>query len=150
MDKPYPKLSHLLTPPVTVPSVEHIAREYPERLDTLLHALPPAIIILSTNPSAYDGKTEPSAEAVQQAIASMSVTKKRETIKKILRTPQFVQALDVLTNAIREGGLPSVAGALGIPVANGGYVRGGNMPLGGGYAVEAFLQGVKKSVQDNS
>jgi 26S proteasome regulatory subunit N13 len=140
----------LLIPPVTISAIEHISKEYPARLDTLLQALPPAIIIMATNPAAYDGKTEPSAEAVQQAIASMSRTQKRETIKKVLRTPQFFQALDVLTNAIREGGLPSVAGALGIPAKNGGHVvTGGNVPFLGGYAVEAFLEGVKKSVQDN-
>lgn len=152
-DKPYPRLSHLLVPPVTIGSIEHIARTYPERLDILLNNLPPGVIIMASNPNpaAYDGKTEPSAEAVQQAIASMTLTQKRDILKKIVRTPQFSLALEVLTNGIREGGLPSVAGALGIPVRNGGYlVRGGNVPLGGGHAVEAFLQGVKKSVQDNN
>lgn len=49
--------------------------------------------------------------------------------------------------AIRDGGLPMVAESLKIPVENGGLIRGGNMPLGEGNAVEAFVEGVKKSVE---
>ena len=50
--------------------------------------------------------------------------------------------------ALRDGGLPSIAEALGIKVENGGMVKGGNVPLGGGEAVEAFVEGIKKQVQD--
>jgi len=49
--------------------------------------------------------------------------------------------------AIRDGGLPSIAGALGLSVQNGGLVRGGSVPLGGGDAVETFIEGVKNSVE---
>jgi 26S proteasome regulatory subunit N13 len=41
-----------------------------------------------------------------------------------------------------------MAGALQIKVANDGYMRRGGMPLGGGDAVEAFIEGVKKTVED--
>lgn len=36
--------------------------------------------------------------------------------------------------------------ALGLDVENGGSIRGGTMPLGGGEAVEAFVNGVKRTV----
>lgn len=41
-----------------------------------------------------------------------------------------------------------VADALKVPVQNGGYIRGGGVPLGSGEAVEAFVEGVKKSVEE--
>lgn len=50
--------------------------------------------------------------------------------------------------AIRDGGLPSIADALEVKVQNGGLVRGGSVPLGGGDAVEAFVEGVKKFVEE--
>jgi len=50
--------------------------------------------------------------------------------------------------AIRDGGLPSISDALGVKVQNGGFVRGGGVPLGGGEAVEAFVEGVKKSIEE--
>lgn len=129
--------------------IDTLAAESPERLETLLNVLPPAVIILaSNNPDAFDGKNEPSAQAVEQARASMSLEAKKDLLKKVLRSPQFHQALGVLTHALRDGGLPSVAGALEIRVENGGYVPGGTVPLGGGHAVEAFVEGVKKTVQD--
>ncbi len=49
--------------------------------------------------------------------------------------------------ALRDGGLPTVAGALGIQVQNGGYTRGGGVPLEGSEALEAFVKGIKRSVQ---
>ncbi|KAJ5677183.1 uncharacterized protein N7477_002816 [Penicillium maclennaniae] len=40
--------------------------------------------------------------------------------------------------------------ALQIPVANGGFMRRGGVPLGGGDAVEAFLEGVRQHVKEDS
>lgn len=149
-DKPYPYLNHLLPTSITVPMIDALASESPQRLDTLLGVLPPAVIILaSNNPDAFDGTSEPSAQAVEQAKVSMSLEAKKALLKKVLRSAQFHQGLGVLTQALRDGGLPSVAGALGINVANGGYLPGGSMPLGGGQAIEAFVEGVKKEVRDN-
>ena len=68
---------------------------------------------------------------------------------KVVRSPQLHQSLGSLTVALRDGGLPSVADALGIAVENGGYVRGGNMPLGGPEAVVAFIKGVERTVRDS-
>jgi 26S proteasome regulatory subunit N13 len=130
--------------------VDAIAAESPQRIDTLLSVLPAATIILaSSNPDAFDGKNEPSPQAVEEAKASMTLEAKKALLKKVLRSAQFHQGLGVLTQALRDGGLPSVAGALGIRVENGGYFSGGTMPMGGGQAVEAFVEGVKKTVQEN-
>ena len=67
---------------------------------------------------------------------------------RVVRSPQLHQSLGSLTVAIRDGGLPSVAEALQVKVDNGGYIRGGAMPLGGGDAVEAFVEGVRKTVKE--
>jgi len=53
-----------------------------------------------------------------------------------------------MTVALRDGGLPIIAEALNIDVENGGLIRGGSVPMGGGEAVEAFLEGVKKGVEE--
>jgi len=50
--------------------------------------------------------------------------------------------------ALRDGGLPMIGEALGLRVRNGGLVRGGQMPMGGGEAVEAFVEGVKETVEE--
>lgn len=50
--------------------------------------------------------------------------------------------------ALRDGGLPSVSDALGIKVENGGFMRRGGMPLGGGEAVDAFLKGIRRTVEE--
>ncbi len=38
--------------------------------------------------------------------------------------------------------------ALGLKVRNGGLVRGASMPMGGGEAVEAFVQAVKEKIEE--
>jgi hypothetical protein len=145
-DKPYPYLNHLLPTSITVPVIDAAPVEF---LDSLISFLPPAVILLSTgNADSVDGKSEPPAEALEAAKASLSLDDKRSLLKKVLRSPQFNQALGSLTMALRDGGLPGVADALGVKVANGGYIPGGGMPLGGGHAVEAFVDGVKKTVQE--
>lgn len=148
-DKPYPHLSHLLPTSISVPMVDTIAANDPGRIDTLLTFLPRSIIVLSgPNPDAFNGKDEPSAAAVEEAAASLSLEAKKSLLKKVLRSPQFHQALGTLTQALRDGGLPGVADALGIRVENGGYMSNGSMPLGGGLAVEAFVEGVKRTVKE--
>lgn len=148
-DKPYPHLSHLLPTSITVPMVDAIAADDPGRLDTLMTFLPRSVIVLSgPNPDAFNGKDEPSAAAVEEASASLSLEAKKSLLKKVLRSPQFHQALGVLTQALRDGGLPGVADALGIRVENGGYLQNGSMPLGGGLAIEAFVEGVRETVRE--
>jgi len=79
---------------------------------------------------------------------ALSVGQKREILRKVLRSPQFSQSLGSLTAAIRDGGLPSISGALKVPVENGGFPRRGGVPVGGGDAVESFLKGVKAAVEE--
>ncbi|KAI0432975.1 proteasome complex subunit Rpn13 ubiquitin receptor-domain-containing protein [Xylaria sp. FL1042] len=143
--KLYPLLSDLLTPPTTVPMVRTAAEE---RIDNLLTFLPPAALVLSQQGDHGDSTAEPTADAVEAAKAAMSLGQKKALIEKVLRSPQFHQSLTSLTMALRDGGLPTVADALSIKVENGGYMRGSQMPLGGGDAVEAFVEGVKKTVQE--
>lgn len=78
----------------------------------------------------------------------MSREQKERILAKVLRSPQFHQSLASLTGALREGGLPSIAEALGIKVEGGGLVKGGAVPLGGGDAVEAFLEGVRRTAEE--
>ena len=50
--------------------------------------------------------------------------------------------------ALRDGGLPSISEALKVKVQNGGFLPTGGAPVGGGDAVEAFLNGIKSSMED--
>jgi hypothetical protein len=141
MDIPYPYLNHLLPTSITVPTIEAATPEY---IDSLLSFVPPSIIVLASG-SALNG--EPSSEDIATAREALSLEDKRSLLKKVLRSPQFQQALAGLTMALRDGGMPSIAEALGIRVENGGRLPGSSMPLGGGEAVRAFVEGVKKTVQ---
>lgn len=145
--KLYPLLNDLLETSVTVPMIADADEPY---VNKLLIELPPTVVILAQHgaPSGHVNETEPSEASVQTAIGSMSLAQKKSLLEKVLRSPQFHQSLASLTMAIRDGGLPSIAEALGVKVEGGGLVRGGSMPLGGGEAVEAFVEGVKRSVQE--
>ncbi|KAI8718814.1 Pru domain-containing protein [Fusarium sp. LHS14.1] len=144
-DKAYPYLNHLLPTSITVPMIDSATEEF---ADTLISFLPPTVVVLASGSSDVDGKADPSAAVVEAAKASLSLDDKRSLLKKVLRSPQFNQALASLTMAIRDGGLPSIADALGVKVQDGGYLRGSGMPMGGGQAVEAFVEGVKKTVEE--
>lgn len=85
--------------------------------------------------------------AAQGAIEALSTGQKKEIIKRIFHSPQLQQSLGSLTVALRDGGLPMIGDALGLDVEHGGSIRGGTMPLGGGQAVEAFVNGVKRTVE---
>ncbi|RYP90547.1 hypothetical protein DL770_003309 [Monosporascus sp. CRB-9-2] len=140
----YPMLSDLLTPPVTVPVIQAATEE---QVNEMLGFLPPTVLIIAQQADGEVGDTEPTPAAIEAAREAMSVGQKKSLLEKVLRSPQFHQSLASLTMAIRDGGLPSIADALSVDVENGGYMRGGQMPLGGGEAVEAFVEGVKKTVQ---
>lgn len=85
---------------------------------------------------------------MQALIEALGTEQKKDILKRTLRSPQFHQSLGSLTVALRDGGLPMIGEALGLKVENGGLIRGGNMPLEGGDAVEAFVQGVRKTVEE--
>ncbi|CAN8099424.1 unnamed protein product [Discula destructiva] len=146
--KLYPLLSDLLETSATVPMIAQAEESY---IDTLLSFLPPVVLVIGQQGAASSGndiEKDPSSESAAAAIASMSLAQKKSLLEKVLRSPQFHQSLASLTMAIRDGGLPLISEALGVKVEHGGCVRGGSVPLGGGEAVEAFVEGVKKSVQE--
>ncbi|KAF2102855.1 hypothetical protein NA57DRAFT_71840 [Rhizodiscina lignyota] len=143
-EKLFTTLGDLLSSENTVPIIQKADISF---LDGLLSHLPPTILLLAQE---VDDATEvePNAETVQAAIEALSVEQKKDILLRVLRSPQLHQSLGSLTVALRDGGLPSVSEALKIPVENGGFVRHGAVPLGGGDAVEAFLNGVKKAVDE--
>lgn len=144
--KLYPLLNDLLETSSTVAMLAAADEAY---IDNLLSFLPPVVLVLAQQGASSSGdmiSNEPSSESTSAALASMSLAQKRSLLEKVLRSPQFHQSLASLSMALRDGGLPTIAEALGVRVENGGFVRGGSMPLGGGEAVEAFVEGVKKSV----
>lgn len=117
------------------------------QIDGLCAHLPSSIFLLAQESSASVSSAELSQETVRAAIEAMSTEQKRELVARVLRSPQLHQSLGSLTLALRDGGLPMVAGALGVEVEHGGTVQGGTVPLGGGRAVEAFLEGMKRGVE---
>ncbi|ROW11530.1 hypothetical protein VMCG_01345 [Cytospora schulzeri] len=146
--KVYPLLSDLLETSTTVPMLKSADENY---IDNLLSYLPPVVLVLAQQGVDSSGDSidnEPSSDSAAAAIATMNLAQKKSLLEKVLRSPQFHQSLASLTMALRDGGLPSISEALGVKVENGGFMRGGSMPLGGGDAVEAFVEGVKKSVQE--
>jgi 26S proteasome regulatory subunit N13 len=143
--KLYPLLSDLLTPPTTIPMAQDATEA---EIDDLLSLLPPSVLILSQQGASSETSTEPSAAAIEAAKQAMSIGQKKALLEKVLRSPQFHQSLTSLTMALRDGGLPTIADALSIKVGNGGFLKGSSMPLGGGEAVEAFVEGVRKTVEE--
>lgn len=140
--KPYTTLPDLLSTTTTIPMVDEIS---PTRIDELLRLLPPVVLVLAHESSDdIDGMVEPSAETCEAALQALSLGEKKDLLKRVLRSPQFHQSLGSLTVALREGGLPSIAEALGVTVENNGFIKEGSVPLGGGDAVEAFVEGIKR------
>ena len=159
-DKPFTTLPDLLPASITIPIIESGS---PALLDSLLSHLPSTVLHLGQE---FPTSTSvPAASLVDQAddaaasaatISSLSTAQKREVLARVLRSPQLRQSLASLTVALREGGLPSLSESLGVRVDNGGFAKGtagegaaggrGGMPLGGGEAVEAFLEGVRRMV----
>jgi len=138
----YTTLPDLLPSAITIPTIESATSA---QIDNLLSYLPSTLLVLAQE--SILAAFEPSAETPTAVIEPLSLDQKKTLLKRVLRSPQFHQSLGSLTMALRDGGLPSIADALGIKLLNGGMVRGGSVPLGGGDAVEAFVEGVKKTVE---
>jgi 26S proteasome regulatory subunit N13 len=149
-DKPFTTLPDLLNSSTTIPFINNAT---PEQVDNLCTFLPPEVFLLeqeSSSTSTLDTPTDPSGAstiAAQGAIEALSTDQKKAIIKRIFHSPQLQQSLGSLTVALRDGGLPMIGDALGLDVEHGGSIRGGTMPLGGGEAVEAFVNGVKRTVE---
>ncbi|KAF2154792.1 hypothetical protein K461DRAFT_311190 [Myriangium duriaei CBS 260.36] len=141
-DKPFTSLPELFSTSTTVP---YLSTASPADIDNLCSLLPASIFLLSQESSDSLSATEPTPEAGKAAIEALSVEQKRELLERVLRSPQLHQSLGSLTVALRDGGLPQIGEALQLDVENGGIIRGGSMPVGGGEAVEKFLEGVKRT-----
>lgn len=141
----YTTLPDLLPNVVTVPSIDSAT---PAQVDNLLSYLPPTILQLAQeSASSLEQMADLTSESSTAAMEALSLEQKKSILKRVVRSPQFHQSLGSLTMALRDGGLPSIADALGVKLQNNGLVRGGSVPLGGGEAVEAFVEGVRKTVE---
>lgn len=141
-EKLFTTLADLLTPASTLPLVDSADST---TVDRLLEFLPSNLVALAQEADDLtfsESMTQSSETSHQPA----DLEKKKDVLTRVLRSPQFSQSLSSLTVALRDGGLPSISEALNIPVRNGGFMRRGGVPLGGGDAVEAFLDGVKEYV----
>lgn len=145
-EKLFTTLAELLGSSSTIPYVDNADQK---SVDKLLQYLPSNIIKLAGQAdSASMGFAFDESHAPSDALpVEPSLERKKEVLRRVLRSPQFAQNLSSLTIALRDGGLPSISDALNIPVRNGGYMRRGGMPLGGREAVEAFVEGVKDAAQ---
>ncbi|KAH9823673.1 ARM 1-domain-containing protein [Teratosphaeria destructans] len=144
---PYATLPDLLNTSTTIPFIDSATAD---QVDSLCNFLPPEVFLLSQegNSDASSSDPNPSTAAGQAAIEALSLGQKKNILKRALRSPQFHQSLGSLTVALRDGGLPMIGEALGLKVENGGVIRGGSVPLGGGEAVKAFVEGVKRTVEE--
>lgn len=138
---PFTTLQDLLTPASTLPFIEAADEK---TIDNLLSYLPPSLLLLASDVEDVSGENSEVAEAV---MLSLDISQKKNILRKVLHSPQFMQSLASLTVALRDGGLPSISEALKIPVENGGFLRRGGVPLGGGDAVKAFLEGARGLVK---
>ncbi|KAF2862785.1 hypothetical protein K470DRAFT_212140 [Piedraia hortae CBS 480.64] len=125
-------LPELLTPATTIPYIDSADAS---QIDHLCSFLPPELFV-----QPHEGDME-----VDQP--QLSTEQKKDIVKRALRSPQFHQSVVSFTIALRDGGLPMVAEALGLKVENGGMVRGSSMALGGAEAIEVFINGVKRTVE---
>lgn len=143
-------LHSLLHSSITIPMINTFD---PVQIDKLLSQLPLAILLTAQE---HDerlenlGKNTDEANEARSsmAIKAMSVECKRLLLRRVLRSPQFNQSLGTLTTAIQKGGLPNIAEALQIKVPNSGLVEGGSVPLAGSTALEAFMIGIKNTIEE--
>lgn len=140
----YTTLPDLLPTSITVPFVDSAD---PVLIDKLLSNIPYELLLLEQGAVVKATGIDSNPECTNAALAALSLGQKKVILKEILRSPQFNQSLSSLTSAIRDGGLPSISDALHIPVTNGGFIGQGSVPLGGGDAMEAFVNGVRLLVQ---
>ena len=149
-DKPFTTLPDLLTSTTTIPYIDSLTST--AELDNLCTLLPAELFLLAQENSSESSSSDPnptSTSAAQQAaIEALSIEQKKDILKRVLRSPQLHQSLGSLTVALRDGGLPMIGEALGLKVGNGGLIRGGQVPMGGGEAMEAFVEGVKGKVEE--
>lgn len=75
---------------------------------------------------------------------SASDAEKRRALEKVLRSPQFSQALGILNEALRdEGGIRGVCDSLGVDIS----VVAAETRKNGGDLVGGYVEGVRKQVE---
>ncbi|KAL4816425.1 proteasome complex subunit Rpn13 ubiquitin receptor-domain-containing protein [Aspergillus spinulosporus] len=145
-EQPFTTLQDLLSPSTTLPFLDALNVE---GVDNLLKFLPQELLILALQmEDQLAAQRRP--ETAQEVLNALNLSQKKNILRKVLHSPQFTQSLASLTVAIRDGGLPSISEALKIPVENGGFMRRGGVPLGGGDAMKVFIQGVRDYVKDST
>lgn len=144
-EKPFTTLPDLLTSSTTT---SFISSASPKQIDNLCSFLPPELFVLAQESSSSNSAAEATPATAQAAIETLSQGQKKELLNRVLRSPQLQQSLGSLTVALRDGGLPMIGDALGLQIENGGNIKHGSVPLGGSDAVEAFVKGVKKTVEE--
>ncbi|CAK1355249.1 hypothetical protein CB0940_01006 [Cercospora beticola] len=146
-EKPFTTLPDLLS---TSTTTAYISEASHQQIDNLCSYLPPELFLLAQESSSSTSAAEVTPATAQAALETLSIGQNKEILNKVLRSPQLQQSLGSLTVALRDGGLPMISEALGIKVENGGNIKGGSMPLGGSAAVEAFVDGVKKTAEEEA
>lgn len=146
--KLFTTLAELLPSSTTIPMIETADISVIE--DLLVHHLPASLVLLEHQLDEIPD-VDPDPELIRASVQALDIEQQRDIVKRVLRSPQLSQGLMSLTSALRDGGLPSVAEALRVEVANGGYTGPDRRtPLTGGDAVEAFLAGIRKTVEKDS
>lgn len=135
-------LLDLLPPSTTVPIIDAADDFF---LEKLLSQLPPEL--LNSHPDNNLQDSTDVALDVLGAEEALSFEHKKSILKRVIRSPQFSQSLIALTGGLRDGGLPAISEALGIPVANGGYTQSHGLAMGGNDATGAFMEGIKNLVE---
>ena len=137
-------LQDLLAPSSTLPFLDSADDK---AVDSLLSFLPPSLLLLAQHVEDVSAD-EANPEVAEAVMLSLNLSQKKDILRKVLRSPQFIQSLASLTVALRDGGLPSISEALKIPVENGGFLRRGGVPLGGADAIKSFMEGARRHVKD--
>ncbi|KAI9669867.1 MAG: hypothetical protein M1831_006902 [Alyxoria varia] len=146
-------LPDLLSPPdrVTIPALTSSSASEQVIDDILLNHLPPRLLNLHVESESSSSDQSSSDQEPSALLKAMSLGTKKTLLARVLRSPQFMQSLSTITSALRDGGLPSVSEAMGVPaemLENGGYVnRNAGIPMSGGHAMETFLAGLKSLVE---
>lgn len=143
--KSFTTLPDLLPLATTIPVIDSADQAF---VDNLLTYVPPTLLLLAQEVDDLSS-ADPNSESAEAAIEALSLDQKKDLLRKVLRSPQFSQSLGSLTMALRDGGLPSIGKALKIKLENGGFMRKGGMPIGGGEAIEAFLNGIRAAVEED-
>lgn len=130
-----------MKPESTITAVNHAETPI---IDQLLLELPAQLVQPRADPF---NLVSAQSRTVGTTTGQLNIHEKRDILTKVLRSPQFTQSLASLTAALRNGGLPTISDALHVRVPNGGRIQQGRMPLGGGEAIEAFVEAVKDKVE---